>query len=158
MHAMERVGQQVAAGVWGCNPNMTRANWCNCQQAACHACALFLHNAEDDKIMQAAEDAKRKKKKQDLADAAREPEADSQWGSVPGGMQALEAKKKSKKAFFADHQGDATVEVATRMGPGGKVGSPLSQNVADLLDNASTRCRYQLKVLSFHLHSSVPSS
>jgi hypothetical protein len=86
--------------------------------------------AEDDKIMQAAEEARRQKKKkqqqQEQADVEAEHDED-QWGSMPGTLvkaldKKAQIKKKGKKAFFADAEGDAAVEVSVKTGQRGKVG------------------------------------
>lgn len=86
--------------------------------------------AEDDKIMQAAEEARRQKKKQQQQQEQADVDADHDedaWGSMPGTLvKALNKKalikKKGKKAFFADAEGDAAVEVSVKTGPTGKVG------------------------------------
>jgi hypothetical protein len=89
-------------------------------------------SAEDDKIMQAAEEARRQKQQQQQqqqqqeqadVDAAHDEDG---WGSMPGQLvkaldKKAQAKKKGKKAFFADAEGDAAVEVSVKTGPTGKV-------------------------------------
>ena len=69
--------------------------------------------------MQAAAEAKRRKKKEQAE--ANMAEIEDQWNSTPGAIaKAMAGSKKGKKAFFADNQGDGTVDVSVRQA-GGKV-------------------------------------
>jgi hypothetical protein len=78
-------------------------------------CAGFCcpDHADDDKVAQAAEEARNKKQKQNA------PPSRPDWGSVPGQLQqALDekkARKGNKKTMFADAGGDAAVHVSVKV-------------------------------------------
>lgn len=88
---------------------------------------LLLHCADDDKIMQAAEEARKKKQAVEQAKQQAEQDNESNWGSMPGQLVAAltvrqQQKKRGKKAMFAEAEGDGDVQVSVKPGGAGKVG------------------------------------
>ena len=88
---------------------------------------LLMHCADDDKIMQAAEDARKKKQAAEQAKQQAEQDNESNWGSMPGQLVAAltvrqQQKKRGKKAMFAEAEGDGDVQVSVKPGGTNKVG------------------------------------
>lgn len=91
-----------------------------------NTCYIPFAPADDDKIMQAAEDARKKKQAEQAKRAEKEHEQEQDWGSMPGTLVRelairQQQKKKGKKAMFAEAEGDGDVQVSVKQGAGGKV-------------------------------------